>query len=317
MDSVRFSTRSRIKMFAAVGLGLVGGISATRGVFALNDDASPEPGPSGETHSLIIHALEFGYELPESIPSGWTRVTMINDGAEAHHAQLIAVPAGQTFDDVMNLFATEGEAALGQLTLAGGPGTVEPGGSSEAIIWLEPGEYVITCFVTSPDGVPHIMKGMVAPLTVTEATIATQPPVADVQVSMLDFAFSMPQELKEGPTTFELVNDGAEAHEFAVLRLAEGVTPQMFADFVASMGAESTPEAAVEGGHVDHSTPSAPPPMPFSSVGGLQAIAPGTTGYALIDLTPATYMAICFVPSLANGGAPHLMLGMVTSFTVA
>lgn len=316
MDSTRFSTRSRIKMLAAAGLGLVGGISATRGVLALNDEASPEPGPSGETHSLVIHALEFGYELPESVPSGWTRVTLINDGAEAHHAQLIAVPAGQTFDDVMGLFAAEGEAAIGKLTMAGGPGAVEPGLTSEAVIWLEPGDYVITCFVTGPDGVPHIMKGMVAPLTVTEATVGTEPPTADVQVSMIDFAFSMPAELVEGPTTFELVNDGMEPHEFAVLKLAEGVTPEMFGEFMAGMGAESTPEEAVEAGHV-HSTPSAPAPMPFAMVGGLQASAPGTTGYAVIDLTPGTYMAICFVPSFANGGAPHVMLGMVASFTVA
>jgi hypothetical protein len=316
MDSTRFSTRSRIKMLAAVGLGLVGGVSATRGVFALNDDASPEPGPSGETHSIVIHALEFGYELPESIPSGWTRVTLINDGAEIHHAQLIAVPAGQTVDDVMAVFAADGEAALGKLTLAGGPGSAEPGRSSEAVIWLDPGQYVITCFVTSPDGMPHIMKGMVAALTVTEATDATEPPAADFQVSMLDFAFAIPQELAEGPTTIEILNDGTEAHEFAVLKLNEGVTPEMFAEFMANMGAESTPDEAVDGGHV-HGTPAAPPALPFKMSGGLQAIAPGTKGYAIIDLTPATYMAICFVPSLANGGAPHAMLGMVASFTVA
>ncbi len=122
MDSTRFSTRSRIKMLAAVGLGLVGGVSATRGVLALTEDASPEPGPSGETNSLVIHALEFGYELPESIPSGWTRMTLINDGAEAHHAQFIAIPAGQTAEDVLALFENEGFAALGMVTMVGGPG---------------------------------------------------------------------------------------------------------------------------------------------------------------------------------------------------
>jgi hypothetical protein len=285
-------------------------------VLALTDDASPVSNPSGDTNSIVIHALEFGYELPESVSSGWTRMTLINDGAEAHHAQIIAVPAGQTFQDLMHLFETEGEAAFATVTMAGGPGAVDPGLSSEAVVWLDPGDYAIVCFVAGADGVPHIMKGMAAPLTVTEASAGTEPPFADVHVSMVDFAFTIPAELAEGPTTFELTNDGTEAHEFVVLKLAEGVTPEMFGEFMASMGAESTPETAVEAGH-EHGTPASPPPMPFSTVGGLQAIAPGATGYAVVDLHRATYMAICFIPSFQNGGAPHAMLGMIASFTVA
>ncbi len=159
------------------------------------------------------------------------------------------------------------------------------------------------------------MKGMVATLTVTEATVGTEPPVADVSVSMLDFAYAMPQEFTQGPTTFELSNDGAEPHEVAVLRLNEGFTPEMFFELMASMEGEATPEEPATG-H-DHATPPAPAALPFTSVGGLQAMAPGMTGYATVDLTPATYMALCFIPSFANGGVPHAMLGMVASFTVA
>ena len=43
-----------------------------------------------------------------------------------------------------------------------GPGqrawiTIEPG---------EPGEYVLVCFVPGRDGIPHVMKGMVTPVTI-------------------------------------------------------------------------------------------------------------------------------------------------------
>jgi hypothetical protein len=303
-------------MLAAAGIGLVGGTTATRRVLALTEEASPEPGPSGDTNAIVIHALEFGYELPESVPSGWTRLTLINDGAEAHHAQLIAIPAGQTFDDLMSLFDAEGEAALGMVIMSGGPGAVAPGLTSEAVIWLEPGDYAIVCFIAGADGVPHIMKGMAAPLTVTRNTATTEPPVADLRVSMLDFAFTVPAELTQGPTTFELVNDGTEPHEFAVLKLDDGVTPDMFSEFMAGMGAESTPDEAVTAGHA-HGTPSAPAPLPFTMVGGFQAVTSGVSGFAIIDLLPATYMALCFVPSFQNGGAPHAMLGMIASFKVA
>jgi hypothetical protein len=32
---------------------------------------------------------------------------------------------------------------------------------------LDPGDYVLVCFVPSPDGTPHFMQGMVATVTVT------------------------------------------------------------------------------------------------------------------------------------------------------
>ena len=35
--------------------------------------------------------------------------------------------------------------------------TLEPG---------EPGDYVLVCFIPGRDGIPHVMKGMVTPVTI-------------------------------------------------------------------------------------------------------------------------------------------------------
>ena len=40
-----------------------------------------------------------------------------------------------------------------------------PGGPSDVLVSLEAGQYVLLCFVTSADGVPHLAKGMMRPLT--------------------------------------------------------------------------------------------------------------------------------------------------------
>jgi hypothetical protein len=56
-------------------------------------------------------------------------------------------------------------------------------------------------------------------------------------------------------------------------------------------------------------------PPPFEVVGGMQALATGMRGWAVLDLAPGNYLAICAVPDPASG-QPHLALGMIASFTV-
>ena len=43
---------------------------------------------------------------------------------------------------------------------------------------------------------------------------------------------------------------------------------------------------------------------------------PGLTAWYEADMAPGNYGLICFIPSVANGGAPHLMLGMTRQLTV-
>jgi hypothetical protein len=41
---------------------------------------------------------------------------------------------------------------------------------------LEPGNYAWYCLIPGPDGVPHMMKGMTAPMAVTAATASVAGP---------------------------------------------------------------------------------------------------------------------------------------------
>jgi hypothetical protein len=309
MLSSPFSTRQRVRLLAAAGLGLAGGlrfVSPTRA-----QETADETGtPAGEL-AITMRAMDFAFETPATVPAGWVRVTLKNDGSEDHHAQFVALPEGMTADDALNFLFTQGEeAVLSTVTLVGGPAAVAPGGTSEAVILLEPGEHLIICLIPGPDGIPHIAKGMHAAFTVTAAGGDSQPPQADFSVSMNDFVFGMPEEIEAGTTIFEVVNDGGEPHEFAVSRLAPGLTP---GDVLASL---SAPPASPSPEEHHHSSPEAAAPSPITAVGGLQAIHPGGKGYAIIDLEPATYVASCFVTSFANGGAPHVMLGMIAFFEV-
>ena len=61
-------------------------------------------------------------------------------------------------------------------------------------------------------------------------------------------------------------------------------------------------------------SPAGPPPFEF--VGGYQAIMPGDSGWAVLDLEAGEYGLVCLIPSPANQFKPHYALGMVASITV-
>jgi hypothetical protein len=124
-----------------------------------------------------------------------------------------------------------------------------------------------------------------------EQTLPVEGAQVTIEVTMLDFAFDLSQEsLPAGALiAFTLPNEGQYPHEFAVVRLPEGITvEQVLAD------------------------PSLEDQIQF--IGGAFA-EPGDIGYfGLEGLEPGTYTAVCFVD--VPEGIPHVMRGMVAEFTV-
>ena len=261
---------------------------------------------------IQLSSREFAFSLPDTIAGGLVTVHLTNDGQEDHHAQFVRLNDGVTrarfdsvFEAAMAALPTEGEAAFMRLfeivALAGGPSIVAPGGATAVTLELDAGEYVLACFVASPDGVSHLAKGMRHWLTVTAPpTTMPPPPVADGTVDMADFAYPTMPEMHAGPMVLEVTNSGQEPHEIVVMRL-EGIG----LDQLLSMLMEPPPPGEAPAG-----------PPPFTFVGGMQGLMPGDRGWVTLDLTPGEYAMICFIPSPANQGKPHVALGMARAFTV-
>ena len=111
---------------------------------------------------------------------------------------------------------------------------------------------------------------------------------------MHDFGFEIPEGLKAGPVTMEVVNSGDQPHELVLMKLQDGKTLE---DVRAWM------EAGEEG----------PPPGEFG--GGVQAIGGGQSTFVTMDLAAGNYIAVCFIPDPATG-QPHFLLGMMDEFSV-
>jgi len=110
----------------------------------------------------------YGFDLPDGFGHGTYEVT--NTGDETHEMSLLRVAAGKTAHDVLTyLEAATPPPGPPPFTAAGGIGALAPGASGFVKVHLQAGDYVATCFVPDdqPPHLPHFMKGMFQPFTVT------------------------------------------------------------------------------------------------------------------------------------------------------
>lgn len=255
---------------------------------------------SGGIQMMVIEAFDYGFKTLGSIPGGMTRVQMKNTGQELHHGQFMLLNPGVTPDQLGAAFA-KGEQGLGEVfglvTQAGGPGVTLPGGSTEVILNLKEGQYMIACFIAGADHIPHLAKGMLMPLKVTTAPTAAAAPAVNGTITMFDFNFTMPDTLPSGKSMYTVTNTGAQFHEFNIGQIPPGKT--------------------IDDVNAYYAAPAPTGPPPLIPMGGMNALTKGNTGIVVFDLTPGNYAAICNVPDQSKpNGDPHSHLGMIKGFTV-
>jgi len=271
------------------------------------DNASAPGTPASTEQRLDIvvaggdHEYTFDTEAT-TLEAGPVVVTLTNNGAEEHMAQLLRLRDGVDLDQ----FATEaptdptGQRALELAEAFGGPTAVGPGDSRSSVQVLEAGDYILICFVPAADGQPHAAKGMVRPITVTPAQAAPAAGgsgEADTTITLVDFGYAGPTEADAGGR-LEVVNGGEQVHELALYRLNDGVTAS---DFAAALAGPS-------------GQPPGPPPV--TPAGGVGGIKPGSTASLDLPDEPGRYALICYYPDVAGDGRPHLAHGMVSEITL-
>ena len=263
---------------------------------ALAACARPAATPAGPRVVAIV-ATDYAFAAPDTIPAGLTTFKMLNQGREPHQAVVMGA-SGKTWDEIRTAMMAPGPIAP-WLSLPGGPGVVAGGDSSNATARLEPGNYFIVCFIPSPDGLVHVMKGMVRRLVVAPAPLTASPPPAepqaDVVATLSDYAFTLSRPLTAGTHTIRVENTGPQLHELTIEQVVPGKTlPDVQRWIAGGMKGE-------------------PPTRP---VGGFEGPDVGKTGWFTITLAPGKYLLTCYVPD-AKDGKPHVVHGMVQEITVS
>ena len=188
-----------------------------------SEEASPSGSAAGEVGALEIEARDFAFEAPAETGAGPTRVIVNNTGQEEHQAQIVRLNEGKTFEDLTAaLQGPDPTAAFALFTFSGGPTGVVPGASVATTVDLQPGTHAFLCFIESPDGIPHVAKGMVGQLEVTGTAAACTLPAGDAEVTLQDFAYVGLTTLTPGEHTVAVTNDGPQPHEATLVKLNDG-----------------------------------------------------------------------------------------------
>lgn len=115
-----------------------------------------------------IRMSDLTYEIP-TIAAGPHTFHMVNDGPQVHEAQMVKLNDGVTADEFIAALAP-GATTPPPGKMLGGGGPLSPGEDNWWAVTLEPGNYLLICFVPDVSGtVPHFMQGMVRSFTVAAA----------------------------------------------------------------------------------------------------------------------------------------------------
>jgi hypothetical protein len=253
------------------------------------------PAATTGPNEVTVIATDYAFATPETLPAGLTTLHMVNGGQEPHHMVLTHIAEGKTLADFQA--AAKDMKIPDWMTFPGGPGATAPGDTTSTTQNLEPGQYVMVCYIPSPDGKAHVEKGMVRPFVVrgpAPATAATEP-TADVTVKMSDYAFAFSTPLTAGHHVIRVENDGPQLHEITFEKLHEGKSMQ---DFVA------WGQGGMKG------------PPPTTPAGGFIGPTKGGHGFLDVHLTPGKYLVLCYVPD-DKDGKPHIMHGMMQEITIS
>lgn len=286
-----------------------------------------EEAPVAQAPGVVdVTAVGLTFQAPDEIPSGWTTFRFQNASAMTHFAVVERMPDGvgvqeqqevvaPIFQEGMDLLAA-GEADLatekfgeipewfGEIVFTGGPGLTAPGHTSQATIQLEPGTYLLECYVKT-DGVFHSFNpepgvyGMVHELHVTDAMSQGQEPQASMEITL---STESGMEVEGTPSVgrqtvavhFEsqTVHENFAGHDVHLARLpadADLEALEAWMDWRQPQGLQT--------------------PAPAEFLGGLSEMPAGSTGYFTVDLEPGSYAWISEVP----GGREK---GLLQTFTV-
>lgn len=302
------------RRFTAIAVLAQAGLLACSGESPPPDAAeNPETSPVLEVTAIYDGATDQHLFMvsADTIPSGWTTIRFSNASPMLHFVFLDHLPGDRTGDDLLaevspvfqesmdlTLAGRPDEAQavfgnlpewFGELVFRGGPGFTSPGQVTEATLYLEPGNYVLECYVKTADGVFHWGRGMHSDLHVTaDDSGIPEPTKPTLEVVLTDAGISIDGAVTAGEhlvaVRFQEENPGLFGKDLHVARLSEGGTAE---DVVAWMDAMA-PEGLV-------STSSAPAPATF--VGGVHDMPFGNTAYFRVLLEPGNYVWVSELPS--------------------
>lgn len=257
---------------------------------------------------VLTQSMDF--QAPDTIQSGWQNIRYKNASPETHFILLEKYPEGKTISDAEkevvpafqegmdHILQGENEKAMeafgklpawfSEVVFMGGTGMIGPGRVAESTVKLDPGYYLMECYVKMPDGTFHSAMGMVEPLVVREDSTDITPPQATVNISIgSEHGIQVKDSIPAGDHIFRVNFLDQKPHEHFI---GHDVN-------LAKINNNTSLDSLVQ--WMDWSKPKGlctPVPQGVVFLGGVNDLPAASHGYFHATLEPGQYVLIAEVP---------------------
>ncbi|TDI67996.1 MAG: hypothetical protein E2O86_08140 [Bacteroidetes bacterium] len=271
---------------------------------------------------IVTENMDF--QMPDTIPSGWNTFRYKNMSPQTHFFLVDKYPQGKTLEDVKTLVmpvfdngmklinegkSEEGFAEFGKLpewfsevVFVGGSGLISPGNVGKTTIKLDPGYYIIECYVKMSNGVFHSSMGMAKELIVSDDVSDDSEPSADIKINISSTeGIVFNDSIQRGLQTFsvfyedQITHENFVGHDINLARLSENADLEALDNWMNW----SDPKGLID-----------PAPEGVTFLGGVNDMPTGSTGYFTVTLEPGNYVLISEVPNPSSKN-------MLKTFTVS
>lgn len=251
------------------------------------------------------------FDMVDSVNSGWTTFKYVNNSYETHFFILEKMPDSLGLEDYKrDLFPPfksafehfeKGEIEEGmkefekipewfyRVELAGGVGLTSKKTTSKSTIFLEPGTYVMECYVRMPNGMPHTFLGMVKELTVIDESNNIEEPKADHNIVISsENGLTFKDSLKVGNYNFSVKFEDQKlyehflGHDVNLVKIENDTLLNTLGNWINSSDLKS------------FRTPS---PKGLTFLGGVEDLPANKTGYFEANLEKGKYILISEIPN--------------------
>jgi hypothetical protein len=181
---------------------------------------------------VLVEAMDHAFDVdaPDELLSGWTTFVLSNKMAHSvHEISLVQLPDGATHENYLTDYMSAWEVVLrefqegviessgiserakeilpdwgGDVTYATTRGLVTPGRTAERTVYMEPGNYMMVCWLKTEDGEIHIIEGMHWEFTVMDSTSSDSEPIPDSRIILHENEIEMDWSPKTGTHQFSL-----------------------------------------------------------------------------------------------------------------
>ena len=258
---------------------------------------------------VITNGMDF--KTVDEIKSGWTTFKYINKSFEPHFFILEKMPdtlglatyKKDLFPPFISAFEhfEKGEMEAGmkefekipqwfyKVELAGGVGLTSKKSTSKSTIFLEPGTYIMECYVRMPNGLGHVFMGMIKELKVSNESNDNEPPKADFKISISsEQGITFNDSIKSGNYTFEAKFEDQKQYEHLMghdVNLVKIENNSLVTNLNNWLNI------------VDFKAFRSPEPEGLLFLGGVEDLPSGDTGYFEATLEKGNYVLISEIPN--------------------